>query len=111
MEKIIIIGAGLCGTLLAIRLGQRGYKVQMYEKRGDMRKEGVEAGRSINLALSHRGLMALEQANLAKSVKEYCIPMYGRQIHTLKGESFNSPYSGRSEDYINSVSRLSLIHI
>ena len=108
MEKIIIIGAGLCGTLLAIRLGQRGYKVQMYEKRGDMRKEGVEAGRSINLALSHRGLMALEQANLAKSVKEYCIPMYGRQIHTLKGESFNSPYSGRSEDYINSVSRSGL---
>ena len=108
MQKIIIIGAGLCGTLLAIRLGQRGYNVQMYEKRGDMRKEGVEAGRSINLALSHRGLMALEQAGLAEAVKEYCIPMHGRQIHTLAGQTFDSAYSGRPQDYINSVSRSTL---
>jgi len=108
MQKIIIIGAGLCGTLLAIRLGQRGYHVQMYEKRGDMRKEGVEAGRSINLALSHRGLMALEQAGLAEAVKAYCIPMHGRQIHTLAGQTFDSPYSGRPQDYINSVSRSTL---
>lgn len=108
MQKIIIVGAGLCGTLLAIRLGQRGYNVQMYEKRGDMRKEGVEAGRSINLALSDRGLLALEQAGLAASVRAYCIPMHGRQIHTLAGERFLSPYSGRSEDYINSVSRSGL---
>jgi len=108
MQKIIIIGAGLCGTLLAIRLGQRGYNVQLYEKRGDMRKEGVEAGRSINLALSDRGLMALEQAGLADSIRAYCIPMRGRQIHTLAGERFLSPYSGRSEDFINSVSRSGL---
>ncbi len=108
MQKIIIIGAGLCGTLLAIRLGQRGYNVQMYEKRGDMRKQGVEAGRSINLALSHRGLMALEQVGLAEAVKKYCIPMHGRQIHTLAGTTFDSPYSGRPQDYINSVSRSTL---
>jgi len=108
MQKIIIIGAGLCGTLLAIRLGQRGYNVQLYEKRGDMRKEGVEAGRSINLALSDRGLLALEQAGLADSIRAYCIPMRGRQIHTLAGDRFLSPYSGRSEDFINSVSRSGL---
>ena len=57
-QKITIVGAGLCGTLLAIRLGQRGYDVELHEKRGDMRKETMSAGRSINLALSPRGLMA-----------------------------------------------------
>jgi len=107
-KKIIIIGAGLCGTLLAIRLGQRGYPVQLYEKRGDLRKTGVEAGRSINLALSDRGLMALEQAGLADAVREYCIPMYGRKIHPIGKAPFLSPYSGRKTDYINSVSRSGL---
>lgn len=107
-KKVIIIGAGLCGTLLAIRLGQRGYPVQLYEKRGDLRKTGVEAGRSINLALSDRGLMALKQAGLADAVREYCIPMHGRMIHPIGKPSFLSPYSGRDTDYINSVSRSGL---
>lgn len=104
-SKIIIVGAGLCGTLLAVRLAQRGYKVSLHEKRGDMRKKHVDAGRSINLALSARGLMALERVGLKEVVLEECIPMRGRFIHPLNGESFISPYSGRSEDYINSVSR------
>ena len=56
-EKVIIVGAGLCGTLLAVRLAQRGYQVSLFEKRSDMRKEEVDAGRSINLALSNRGLI------------------------------------------------------
>ena len=97
-NKIIIIGAGLCGTLLAVRLAQRGYQVSLHEKRGDMRKKHVDAGRSINLALSARGLMALERVGLKEVVLEECIPMRGRFIHPLNGESFISPYSGRSED-------------
>ncbi|MCB0642290.1 MAG: NAD(P)-binding protein, partial [Phaeodactylibacter sp.] len=60
-EKVIIVGAGLCGTLLATRLVQRGYQVSLHEKRPDMRLEEVDAGRSINLALSARGLMALDR--------------------------------------------------
>ena len=104
-NKIIIVGAGLCGTLLAVRLAQRGYKVSLHEKRADMRKKHVDAGRSINLALSARGLMALERVGLKEVVLEECIPMRGRFIHPLNGESFISPYSGRVEDYINSVSR------
>lgn len=104
-EKIIIVGAGLCGTLLAVRLAQRGFDIALYEKRGDMRKATVDAGRSINLALSARGLLALERVKLKETVLRGCIPMRGRMIHPLNGNAFLSPYSGRSEDYINSVSR------
>ena len=107
-EKIIIVGAGLCGSLLALRMAQRGHQVVVYEKRGDMRLEEVDAGRSINLALSARGLMALDRVGLRKTISQSCIPMNGRMIHPLNGDSFLSPYSGRSEDYINSVSRSDL---
>ena len=104
-DKIIIVGAGLCGTLLGLRLAQRGYKVTLHERRGDMRLEDVDAGRSINLALSARGLRALEKVGIKADILEECIPMKGRMIHPLQGESFFSAYSGRSGDYINSVSR------
>jgi len=104
-QKVIIVGAGLCGTLLAIRMAQRGFEVKLYEKRDDMRKGVEDAGRSINLALSARGLMALEMAGLKKAILEECIPMRGRLIHPKGGEAFLSKYSGREEDYINSVSR------
>ncbi|MEO1434388.1 MAG: NAD(P)/FAD-dependent oxidoreductase [Bacteroidota bacterium] len=107
-EKIIIVGAGLCGTLLAVRMAQRGYQVSLHEKRSDMRKHYVDAGRSINLALSNRGLQALELAGLRESVLEHCIPMHGRMIHPLNGATFLSRYSGRAADYINSVSRSGL---
>ncbi|MEL6252598.1 MAG: NAD(P)/FAD-dependent oxidoreductase [Bacteroidota bacterium] len=104
-NKIIIVGAGLCGSLLAIRMAQRGFKVALYEKRPDMRGEVLDAGRSINLALSTRGLMALDMANLKENILKTCIPMKGRMIHPIDGDPFLSPYSGRSADYINSVSR------
>lgn len=108
MEKIIVVGAGLCGSLLAIRLAQRGYQVSLHEKRGDMRRADVDAGRSINLALSKRGLMALERVGLKEDILQHCIPMPGRMIHARGGKSWFSPYSGRQEDYINSVSRSGL---
>lgn len=104
-DKIIIVGAGLCGTLLAIKMAQRGFEVLVFEKRPDMRNEVLDAGRSINLALSNRGLLALESAGLKDIIIKECIPMRGRMIHPLGGEAFISPYSGRPSDYINSVSR------
>ena len=107
-EKIIIVGAGLCGTLLAIRLAQRGFAVDLYERRGDMRLEETDAGRSINLALSSRGLRALELVGLKDEVQSECIPMKGRMIHAIDGQTRLSPYSGRAHDYINSVSRSGL---
>ena len=107
-EKIIIVGAGLCGSLLAIRLAQRGYTIALYEKRPDMRLTEVDAGRSINLALSDRGIKALARAGLKDKVMPHTVPMKGRLIHPLEGDAFLSPYSGRSSDYINSVSRSGL---
>ena len=104
-KKIIIVGAGLSGSLLALRLVQRGYTVAMYEKRPDLRVNELDAGRSINLALSPRGLMALDMVGLKEAVLEQCLPMKGRLIHPIEGEAFLSPYSGRESEYINSVSR------
>ncbi len=104
-KKIIIVGAGLCGSLLALRLVQRGFKVELFEKRPDMRRKELDAGRSINLALSSRGLWALDRVGLKDRVLETCIPMKGRLVHPIDGDAFLSPYSGRADDHINSVSR------
>ncbi|WP_298239338.1 NAD(P)/FAD-dependent oxidoreductase [uncultured Algibacter sp.] len=104
-QNILIIGAGLCGSLLALRLGQRGYNVVVYEMRPDLRKVDISAGRSINLAFSDRGNKAMKLVGLENIVKELCIPMNGRMIHDKKGNTHLSNYSGRDHEYINSVSR------
>ena len=104
-DKIVIIGAGLCGSLLALRLAQRGYKIELYESRPDLRKVDISAGRSINLALSDRGIKGLRLCGVDKKAKEICIPMYGRLMHDAKGETFSSNYSGREGEFINSISR------
>ena len=104
-ENILIIGAGLCGSLLALRLAQRGYKVAVYESRPDLRKVAISAGRSINLALSDRGLKALRLCGVEEKARKICIPMKGRLMHDSLGNTFASNYSGREGEYINSVSR------
>ena len=104
-EKIVIVGAGLCGTLLAMRMAQRGYQVELFERRSDIRKAEEVGGRSINLALSNRGIKALKLVGMDDEVLEECIPMYGRKIHPVIGEGWLSKYSGRKGEWINSVSR------
>src|SRR5690606_7324929 len=104
-QNILIIGAGLCGSLLALRLGQRGYNVSVYEKRPDLRKVNISAGRSINLAFSNRGQKAMRLVGLEEKVKVLCIPMNGRMIHDAHGNTFLSNYSGREHEHINSISR------
>ena len=104
-QNILIIGAGLCGSLLALRLGQRGYNVSVYEMRPDLRKTDISAGRSINLAFSNRGNKAMKLVGLEEKVKAFCIPMHGRMIHDVHGNTFQSNYSGRDHEYINSISR------
>ncbi len=104
-ENIVIIGAGLCGSLLALRLAQRGHKVSVYESRPDLRITDISAGRSINLALSDRGFKALRLVGVEAKAREICIPMYGRLIHDIEGNTFASNYSGRKGEYINSISR------
>jgi kynurenine 3-monooxygenase len=107
-EHILIIGAGLCGSLLALRLAQRGYQVELMEKRPDLRSTDISAGRSINLAFSNRGIRAIKLVGLEKKAAELCIPMNGRMIHDKEGNTFLSPYSGLEEEYINSISRTDL---
>ena len=107
-ENILIIGAGLCGSLLALRLGQRGYNVQVIEMRPDLRKVDISAGRSINLAFSDRGIKAMKLVGIEEKVKPLCIPMHGRMIHDKEGNTFLSNYSGREHEYINSISRQDL---
>src|SRR5215203_2900290 len=107
-QKVIIIGAGLSGSLLAIYLVKRGIECEIYEARGDMRRETMSAGRSINLALSNRGIAALREVGLDEYMLAEAVPMYGRMIHALDGSTKLLPYSGRTGEYINSVSRAGL---
>ena len=106
-KDITIIGVGLVGSLLSIYLSKRGHTVKLYERRGDMRKEKMIAGRSINLALSDRGLLALEKVGLADEIKKIAIPMHGRHIHNIDGTTAFQPY-GKQGQFINSVSRATL---
>lgn len=103
-KEVIIIGAGLVGSLLSIYLSKRGYKVAIYERRPDMRKEKIAAGRSINLALSDRGIRALEEVGIMDEIRSISIPMHGRQMHNADGSSAYQAY-GKDGQYINSVSR------
>ena len=104
-QNILIIGAGLCGSLLSLRMAQRGYNVNVYEMRPDIRKTDISAGRSINLAFSDRGNKGMKLVGLEEKVKELCIPMNGRMLHDREGNTFLSNYSGRDHEYINSISR------
>lgn len=106
-EEVVVIGAGLVGALLSVLLSDAGKKVRIIEKRGDLRKTVAGEGKSINLALSHRGLKALKKANLDKKVIDRAVPMYGRMIHEKGKEPHFQPY-GLEGQCIYSISRLEL---
>src|SRR5690554_3389082 len=103
----VVVGAGLAGSLMAIYMAQRGHAVEVFESRPDMRLRQVDGGRSINLALSTRGLTALAGVGLEENVREMCIPMRGRMIHPVEGTPHLQPY-GRADQFINSISRQGL---
>lgn len=102
----IIVGDGLAGALLAVLLARDGWRVRVFERRPDPRARGYAGGRSINLALSARGLAGLAAAGLERTVRERdIIPMPGRMIHARDGSLTFQPYSKDPRDAINSVSR------
>jgi kynurenine 3-monooxygenase len=103
-KETVVIGAGLVGSLLSIYLSKRGYNIKIYERRVDMRTEKISAGRSINLALSDRGIKALEEVGIMEEIKKIAIPMHGRYIHNADGSTAYQPY-GNDGQFINSVSR------
>jgi kynurenine 3-monooxygenase len=105
---ITLIGAGLNGALLGLGLVKRGFKVEIYERRPDMRRVRMSAGRSINLALSTRGIHALTEAGLWQQMQNIIIPMKGRMMHSLTGELTFQPYGKNESEVINSISRAEL---
>jgi kynurenine 3-monooxygenase len=107
-NKITIIGAGLAGSLLSIYLARRGFDVDVYERRPDMRIHEIGGGRSINLALSTRGIHALKEVGLYEEIKRIAIPMYGRMIHSVDGSISLQRYGKDDSEYINAVSRADL---
>lgn len=102
--KIGVVGAGLVGSLQAILLAKDGYEVSVFERRADIRKMKLVAGKSINLALSDRGWKALERAGIAEDIRAMAIPMYKRCMHAMDGSLTYQPY-GREDQAIYSVSR------
>jgi kynurenine 3-monooxygenase len=107
-NTITVIGAGLSGPLLAIGLVRRGFNVQIYERRPDMRRVPAGAGRSINLALSTRGIHALSEVGLWSAMRKIVIPMKGRMMHAANSELTFQPYGGNETEVIHSISRADL---
>lgn len=102
---VTIAGAGLVGSLLSLILARHGFFVEMFERRADLRKHQIGSGRSINLAISTRGIHALKQVGLDHEVMKYAIPMRGRMIHSKNGDLSLQPYGISDEQCINSISR------
>jgi len=104
MKNITIVGAGLVGSLAAFYLARRGYNVKVYERRPDLRKANISAGRSINLVISHRGFTALEKVGLKEEMEKITVPAKGRMTHDTEGNQNFYPYSIHGKA-IHSVSR------
>ena len=107
-QPVTLIGAGLNGPLLGIALARRGFGVEIYERRADMRRISMSAGRSINLAISARGIHALQQVGLWDSMQSVVTPMKGRMMHSVAGDLTFQPYGKNDREVIYSVSRADL---
>jgi len=107
-NKITLIGAGPAGSLLAIYLAQRDFHVEIYERRPDMRKTPISAGRSINLAISTRGIHALREAGVLDAIMKIAVPMKGRMMHAITGELTFQRYGKDDTEVIYAVLRSEL---
>jgi len=107
---ISVVGAGLTGTMMALYLARRGYDVRVSERRPDLRSTNLDEGRTINMALSTRGLHALRGVELERDAREMCIPMYGRMVHDQTGDVSFQSY-GDEEQHINAIGRSDLTQL
>lgn len=108
MKRITIIGAGLAGTLCSLYLARRGYTIDLFESRSDIRNSPVDYGRSINLALSCRGITGLNAMGLMDEVNHIMVPMRARAIHEVNGEVHYQPFGRHADEHINAISRTDL---
>ena len=107
-NSVIIVGAGLAGCLMAIFLARRGYSVELYERRPDLRDESSERCRSINMTLAERGLRALEEVGLLQSVLDLTVTVKGRMVHEVNGAVNFQPYGKNEKEVIHAVMRRDL---
>jgi kynurenine 3-monooxygenase len=107
-DKATILGGGLCGSLLSIVLARRGMKVILLERQADPRKDGATGGRSINLAMSSRGIRALKHAGVFEQIEPLLMPMAGRLIHDEDGTTELHAYGQNESEVIYSISRAEL---
>ena len=106
-KPVAVIGGGLVGCVQAIFLAKRGFKVELYESREDIRKSSTGQGRSINLTIADRGKAALSAIGCEEEVVDMCVRVYGRMIHSLSGKMTSQLYSVKG-DAILSIDRLKL---
>ena len=104
-HKIAIVGAGLCGTMMALFLAKREHEVHVYERRPDMRGRRIDLGRSINLALSERGASALNELGLLERVLKSSVPMRERAIHSVDGKVVHQAFGRNSKEHLYAVER------
>lgn len=105
IPEVTLVGAGLVGSLLSLALSRKGHRVRVFERRPDLRVAKISAGRSINLAISVRGLSALKEVGLEKEALEISIPMRGRLVHALDGTTNLQRYGKDDSECIRSISR------
>ena len=104
-KKIAIVGSGLVGSLLSIYLSKKGYIVEIFESRDDMRKEAFSAGRSINLALSNRGRRALREVGIENKIMSISVPVHKRLMHSISGDLTEQYYGKKSSNILSSKER------
>ena len=107
-KNIAIVGAGLVGSLLSIYFSKKGYKVTVFEGRGDMRKDSIHAGRSINLALSNRGRKALRKVSLEEKILSISVPVEKRLMHSVDNKLTEQYYGKKSSNLLCSQKRIKL---
>src|ERR1700677_3027695 len=103
-KKVHVVGGGLVGALASIVLAQKGFRVALYERRPDMRRALIAAGRSINLAVTARGLKALQEVGLKERVLELAVPVKGRLLHDVQEKTTFVPYGQKESEAITPVS-------
>ena len=110
-QRVAIVGGGLAGSLLALALSERGYHVDVFERRSDPRVAGAESGRSINLGLSKRGIQALTEVGLIDMAMPLTVVMRGRVIHAPDGDTRFQPYGKNRGEVLYSIDRSELIRL
>lgn len=104
-KKIIIIGAGIAGCFLAICLARRGFKIEVYEKLHDLRTQSLHSGRSYNMTLYYKALMAMEKVGILEEVRKIAVIAEGNVPHYPDRPSFFDPFDKKGREVLLTAHR------